>query len=144
MNLLQNRMDLHEVDVLDLFCGTGAISLEVASRGAKSVVAADKNAMLLKFIRATASDLGLPIKTLRVDVFRWIKKNRGTFGLVFADPPYHIDHHADIPKFVFETGMLAEGGWLIVEHPAQIDFSKHPKFESHREYGAVHFSFFTH
>ena len=137
-------MDLSEIHALDLFCGTGAISFELASHGAKSVTAADKNPKLLSFIRQQAELLDLPIKTLRVDIFRWIKKNRGTYDFIFADPPYHIDHHEDIPKFVLESGWLAKGGWLVVEHPDTIDFSNHPDFESHRVYGAVHFSFFTH
>ena len=54
-----------------------------------------------------------------------------------------IEHHEDIPNFVLDRGWLAKGGWLVVEHPRTIDFSQHPRFESHREYGAVHFSFFT-
>lgn len=144
MNLLKNRLELSEINALDLFCGTGAISFELASNGAASITAVDKNPRLLAFIRENAAKLDLPIQTIRADVFKWIRKNRGNFDFIFADPPYHIDHHEDIPKFVLESGWLKKGGWLVVEHPREIDFSQHPQFESHRTYGAVHFSFFTH
>lgn len=137
-------MDISEISVLDLFCGTGAISFELASHGAPKITAVDKNSRMLSFIRKQAEILDLPIHTMRVDVFKWLRKNRGTFDFIFADPPFHIDHHEDIPKFVFEAEWLTEGGWLVVEHPEKIDFSEHPFFESHRVYGAVHFSFFTH
>lgn len=143
-NLLENRMDLNGINALDLFCGTGAVSFEMASHGATSVTATDKNAKLLSFIREQATILELPIRTMRVDAFKWMRKHRGDFDLIFADPPYHIDHHEDIPKFVMESGMLKKGGWLVVEHPVGISFEKHPDFESHRVFGAVHFSFFTH
>lgn len=137
-------MDLNGIHALDLFCGTGAMSFELASHGAASVTAADKNAKLLSFIREQANQLELPIRTLRVDAFKWMRKHRGDFDLIFADPPYHIDHHEDIPKFVMESGMLKKDGWLVVEHPVGISFEQHPDFESHRVFGAVHFSFFTH
>lgn len=144
MTLVENRINLDEVDALDLFAGTGAVSFELASRGAKSVTAVEKNARLVGFIRQNAQLLDLPIQPMRGDVFAWLKKPYRTFGLIFADPPYQIEHHEDIPNFVLDQGWLAEGGWLVVEHPRNIDFSAHPAFESHRAYGAVHFSFFTH
>jgi len=144
MSLIENRIDLDETDALDLFAGTGSISFELASRGALSVTAVEQNAKLVSFIRENAKLLNLPIQPMRGDVFKWLRKPYRTFGLIFADPPYLITHHEDIPNFVLDRGWLAEGGWLVVEHPQKIDFSRHPKFESHREYGAVHFSFFTH
>lgn len=143
INLLKNRLDLTEIHALDLFCGTGAVSFELASHGAKSVTAVDKNPRLLVFIRENAATLELPIHTVRADVFKWIKKNRGTYDLIFVDPPYHIKRHEEIPKFVLESGWLNDGGWLVIEHPREIDFSQHPQYESQRTYGAVHFSFFT-
>lgn len=143
-NLLDDRVDIAQCETLDLFCGTGAISFELASRGARSVTSVDMNPRLLGFIREQAGNLQLPIRTVRADVFRWLKKPHGSFNLIIADPPYQVKHHEDIPNFVLNGGFLREGGWLVVEHPGALDFSKHPKFESHRAYGSVHFSFFTH
>lgn len=142
-NLLENKLDLKGVEALDLFCGTGAVSLELASRGAAHIVSVDKNGKLLGFLRTQAVKLELPIRTVRADAFRWIKKPREQFGLIFADPPYGIKHHEDIPNFVMATNLLKPGGWLVVEHPSNIDFSKNPQFDSHRASGAVEFSFFT-
>lgn len=143
MALIENRIELSETRVLDLFGGTGAVSFELASRGALSVTTVEMKPRLVGFIREQAALLNLPIAPIRADAFRWLKKPGMPFGLIFADPPYNIQHHEDIPNFVFDGGWLNENGWLIVEHDKKIDFSQHPHFESQRSYGAVQFSFFT-
>ena len=143
-NLIENRMDISACHCLDLFSGTGAISFELASRGAPSVVAVDMHPRVLGFLREQSVQLELPIRTVRADVFRWLKKPQEKFDLIFADPPYQVKHHEDIPNFVVDGDLLKPGGWLVVEHPAAMDFSEHPWFESHRACGAVQFSFFQH
>ena len=42
-NILNNKIDYSESKVLDLFSGTGHISLEFASRGSKQILSIDKN-----------------------------------------------------------------------------------------------------
>lgn len=58
-NVLAGLVDIEECDVLDLFAGTGSVSYEFASRGARSVTAVEINAVHLDFIRRTATELGL-------------------------------------------------------------------------------------
>ena len=57
-NVLNNLVDFEECDVLDLFAGTGSVSYEFASRGAKSVTSVEINAVHHAFIRRTAKELG--------------------------------------------------------------------------------------
>ena len=57
-NVLTNLVDFEQCDVLDLFSGTGSISYEFASRGARSVTAVEINAVHYNFIRQTARELG--------------------------------------------------------------------------------------
>ena len=56
-NILNNLLDLEETDVLDLFSGTGSISYEFASRGARSVVAVERDPKYCNFIRHTFSEM---------------------------------------------------------------------------------------
>ena len=42
-NILQNLYDLDTLTILDLFSGTGNISLEFASRDAERIISVDKN-----------------------------------------------------------------------------------------------------
>ena len=143
-NVLINYIDIEDTHVLDLFSGTGSISYEFASRGASEIVSIEQNYKHFDFINRTARELGFKnIKTFRTDVFIACKKLKGQkFNLIFADPPYNLDKITDIPAAIFDNDLLAADGIAIIEHPANIDFSGHPRFSEHREYGSVNFSLF--
>ena len=143
-NVLTNYMDLEDISALDLFSGTGSISYEFASRGAREIVSIEQNYKHYMFIRRTAKELGFKhIKIYKTDVFIACKKLKGRkFDLIFADPPYKLDKIDDIPAAIFDNELLAENGIAIIEHPANTDFSSHPRFSEHRRYGSVNFSLF--
>lgn len=143
-NVLCNYVDIEGAHALDLFSGTGSISYEFASRGAAEVVAIEQNYKHYSFIKRTAEELGFKqIQLFRTDVFLACKKLQGKrFDLIFADPPYKLENIPEIPAAIFDNGLLAENGIAVIEHPANIDFSAHPRFAEHREYGSVNFSLF--
>ena len=143
-NVLNNYMDFEGCSVLDLFSGTGSISYEFASRGASKIIAVELNYKHFAFIKHTAQQLGFKnMQVYKNDAFLACRKLQGTaFDIVFADPPYRLENIREIPAAIFDNGLLAEGGIAIIEHPAFIDFSAHPRFSEHREYGSVNFSLF--
>lgn len=144
-NVLQNLYDLEQVEVLDLFSGTGSISYEFASRGAERVVSVEMNPVHQRFIAATAQELGFgQIQSVKTNVFVYLKSMAGTesFDLVFADPPYDMPGVERLPELVFGGGFVREGGIFVLEHSAQKDFSGYPNFWERRSYGSVQFSFF--
>jgi 16S rRNA (guanine(966)-N(2))-methyltransferase RsmD len=142
-NVLNNLVDFSELDVLDLFAGTGSLSFEFASRGCKSVISMDQNFKCVDFIRKTARDFGFEnIKTIKADVFKSLKSSNYSFDLIFADPPYELNWISQIPDMVFDKEWLNKNAWLIVEHPRGIDFARHKFFIQKRVYGRVNFSFF--
>jgi 16S rRNA (guanine(966)-N(2))-methyltransferase RsmD len=143
-NVLSHLWDFEGIEVLDLFAGTGAISYEFASRGAGSITAVDSNYACIKFISETSRKLNFQqIKTIRGDVFRHLAKTSQTYDIIFADPPYDLRELVTLPEIILTKGLLRKDGNLIVEHPAQVDFSMHPGFEKLRKYSRVNFSFFT-
>ena len=163
-NILDNEYEFADLQVLDLFGGTGAISFEFASRGAAGVHCVEMNADNARFIRAQAAALGLGgvVTVVHHNVFDFLPLCRKSFDLVFADPPYALEGLADIPDKIFatrwtvgsaaageaaggevtEAGLLYPGGYFILEHPADYSFRDHPRFVKERKYGNVHFSFF--
>ncbi|MGF1586006.1 MAG: RsmD family RNA methyltransferase [Bacteroidales bacterium] len=142
-NVLSNYFDFDDLEVLDLFSGTGSISYEFASRGCKSVDSVEINSRYHAYITKTAAELGQDqIKTYRADAFRFIKHTPRKYNLIFADPPYEMKDIDQIPVMVFESDILQEGGWLILEHGKDNEFSKNPNFRELRKYGSVHFSIF--
>ncbi len=142
-NVLANRVDFDALTVLDLFAGTGSISLEFASRGCVQVTAVEMSKIQATFIRKIAKDLQIDtIHLLQADVFRFIRSCATRFDLVFADPPYQLPNLEALPDMIFENGLLKEEGVFILEHPSNISFDSHAHFKEHRNYGNVHFSFF--
>ncbi|MCX6235770.1 MAG: RsmD family RNA methyltransferase [Bacteroidetes bacterium] len=142
-NILSNSFDFENGKVLDLFAGTGGISLEFASRGCPDVTSVELHFKCSQFIKTMSSALDIrSIRVIRTDVFRYIKSSKGKFDLIFADPPYDLAGLETIPEKVFKAAILNEGGILILEHPKGFDFTGHPCFTDMRRYGHVNFSFF--
>ena len=142
-NVLTNLVDFEQCDVLDLFSGTGSISYEFASRGARSVTAVEINAVHYNFIRQTALELGCEtIYPVKANAFLYLKSCTKQFDIIFADPPYDIEGSETIPELVWQKGLLKPGGWLIFEHSKNMDVSKLPGFKEKRCYGSVNFSVF--
>ena len=143
-NVLNNIVDYEECDVLDLFSGTGSISYEFASRGAKSVTSVEVNTVHHAFIKDTARKLGCTnFYAVHANAFLYLKNATKRFDIVFADAPYDLEGSEQIVELVFAKDILREEGILIFEHSAMQDFSGHPHFWQTRTYGSVNFSFFT-
>ena len=142
-NILNNRIDFEETTVLDLFAGTGNISFEFASRGAKEVMCVELNPKCTAFIQLTAEKLGFKeFSVIKTNVFALLPTLRRNFSLIFADPPFDSEDAAKLPDIIFTQKLLAPDGWLVIEHPKKMKFAEHPNFSEHREYGKVNFSFF--
>lgn len=142
-NILNNEYELEGLQVLDLFGGTGAISMEFASRGASRVYCVEMAPANAGFIRNTSAALGLDnLTVVRHNVFEFLPICHEKFDLIFADPPYALDDLAGIPDKVFARDILHPGAYFILEHPQEYDFSSHPRFVKEKKYGNVHFSFF--
>lgn len=141
-NILENRIDWENTDVLDLFAGTGNISAEFLSRGAKSVYSVDRHQVAQKSMYALHKELNDDAwKIARLDVFKFVPKTPLKFDLIFADPPFHMKGFDGLPDLIFESGILKEDGLVILEHGKENNFEKHPNFKEVRNYGGVNFSF---
>ena len=142
-NVLMGYIDFEDATALDLFSGTGSISLELVSRGCKKVVSVEADRDHARFISQCVEKLGDHSDMLiRGDVFKFIKSCRQKFDFIFADPPYALEQLPQIPDMVLESGILAEDGIFVFEHGHKHDFSSHPRFLEHRAYGSVNFTLF--
>ena len=79
--------------VLELFAGSGALSLECLSRGAVAVMSVEKSHRHAEFIRSNAESAGygemLEVRTQDVfPVMKQLAKSGRQFDLILADPPY--------------------------------------------------------
>ena len=142
-NILNNRIDFNEVTVLDLFSGTGSISFEFASRGAKEVHLIEQDRGHISGIRRIIRELEFTnIKPVHIDVRAFLKTCTAKYDVVFADPPYELSWIKEIPDLILGSGVMKPEGFFILEHPKSMRFNDHKSFFEHRNYGGVNFSFF--
>ena len=144
-NILQMRV--RGADVLDLFAGSGALSLEAISRGASSAVMVDhdrkaiqcikKNVEALRFTdsaRVMQSDWKAAVETLR-------REDR-KFDLVFLDPPYAMVELAEVTEAI--RPLLSENALVVIEHDVRTMPHVADGYDATdtRKYGIVGITFF--
>ena len=130
---------------LDLFAGTGSITLELLSRGCSSVTAVELDAQHARLIRSFVDALGESRRAVvcRADVLRYLSKPAARrFGFVFADPPYALPQLSELPRLVLGSGLMAPGSLFVLEHGADHSFADHPLCIDHRSWGSVNFTLF--
>lgn len=143
-NILQNKLDINNLKVLDLFSGTGNISLEFASREALAITSVDLNFGCYNYLKNISKEQNLnQIKAIKADVFKFLNQETDKFDLIFADPPYDLTRIPEIASIVFDKELLNKNGILIIEHQSMQDLSNHPNFTEKRKYGYSAFSFFN-
>ena len=96
-NILGSRFGLPgtipEIDVLDLFAGSGGLGIEAVSRGARSCLFVEHDRRGLRVLRENLARMGL-VETCRVSgenawTLRVPPPPDAGYGLVFVDPPYN-------------------------------------------------------
>lgn len=143
-NYLQTRLEWDGLVALDLFAGTGNITYELISRGAAEVVIVDKHPSCTRFIGNTLRQLGFDqARIFTTDARIAVERSKDTFDFIFADPPYDFPLHLELCNAVMQGDLLREGGIFAMEHPAGVQLSTVPGYMETRNYGRVHFSFFS-
>lgn len=149
-NVLTQYIDFDGATALDLFSGTGSITLELLSRGCSQVISVEKDRDHHRFITQCVSSLthggdeprADGVVPLRADVFRFLKSCHQQFDFIFADPPYALRELPLIPDLIFEHQLLRPDGVFVFEHGKDHSFVEHQHFVEHRQYGSVNFTIF--
>ena len=106
---------------LDLYSGTGNISFEALSRGAKRSIMIEADKEALRVIIENVNKLGVEEKcrAYKNDVLRAIEileKKNEKFDVIFMDPPYRENLTHKTLKKIAEHNLLKEDGIIICEH----------------------------
>lgn len=143
-NVLNNHFNFSELKILELFAGTGSISYEFASRGCTPILCVDGDMGCVNFIKKTAKEFDFDITALKSDVFKFLEKHKGTYDIIFADPPYGMEQKdfEKIVELIFENELLDEEGMLVVEHSKYTKLEQMSNFSFQKNYGGSVFSFF--
>lgn len=106
--------------MLDLFGGSGNMSLEAISRGIEKSVLCDMSVKAIRTIKANCKTLGVEERCtiLKMDYHRALQevKRQGLcFDLVYLDPPYKKQQIHEILGILDELDLVAEGGDVVCE-----------------------------
>ena len=102
---------------LDMFAGSGALSLEAISRGAKRAVLIDKDKRSVDIIRKNTQSLGFEnqCEIRNEDCFIYAQKTGEKFDIIFLDPPYNTGLLTRSAALIEKRGLLSEGGIMVCE-----------------------------
>lgn len=145
-NILQRRVP--DARVLDLFAGSGALSLEAVSRGASMAVMVDHDRAAIQVEKRNAAALGFTNR-VRVIQAEWrqavqtLTAEGAAFELVFLDPPYAMRDLTEVMEAL--RPLLAPDALIVIEHEARVTPVTAQGFAmtDSRRYGFVGVSFFT-
>jgi 16S rRNA (guanine966-N2)-methyltransferase len=142
-NILQNQLDFEGISTLDLFGGTGAISYELASRGAAQLTIVEKDPQMFAFIKKNIEDLRIEgVRLVQSEVFRFLETCTQQFDFIFAGPPYALQTIDELPRIIIQKKLLNEEGLFVLEHTPRNQYDDYPGFIRQRNYGTTVFSFF--
>lgn len=143
---------IFDARVLDLFCGSGALGLEALSRGASSCLFVDEHRQAISVTEENLKKARLDGgRTVKSEVFSFLKRERASYDLILADPPYwknygDTDHIAKLLESPDLNDRLAPTGHLI----AEISSAQHTppsstfKLLDRREYGSSAILIYAH
>lgn len=117
-NIIQ--FEIEGRSVLDLFGGSGQMAIEALSRGAAKAVIVDQSKECVSIIRQNLaktrlSDRAEPVCADYMEYLNWAK---GSFDVIFLDPPYREKFLENALKRISEIDILKSGGIIICERPA--------------------------
>lgn len=116
--MIQNYIT--DATVLDLFSGSGNLSIEAISNGAEYAYLVDKNKKCIDIINKNISNLNIGEKVNIINsdykkALSILKENKKTFDIVFLDPPYKNKDIPDIIKYLIENKMLNKDAIIVCE-----------------------------
>jgi len=126
--------DVSGAQVLDLYCGTGALGIEALSRGATSATLVDRRIALA---RRNVEALGLSerCEVIRADVTQFLRRQGERFDLVFCDPPYRLADRLEGELDPLIQKRLAKDGRVIAESASRRPLSLSLRLVAERRYG---------
>ena len=112
------QFDIEGRTVLDLFAGSGQMSLEALSRGASNAVLVDASDQAINIIKENTKKCNLTSQCaiIKSDYLNYIRRNSGSkFDIVFIDPPYALNYYLPAISELYNSNMLKPSSILICE-----------------------------
>jgi 16S rRNA (guanine966-N2)-methyltransferase len=136
--------DIEGLSVLDAFAGTGALSFEAVSRGARSALLLEVDKQAQDCIERNIHSLNLTgsCRLVRANISSWSDTNKASrFDLVLCDPPYDELKTTLIEKL---AGHLNPTGTLVLSWPggSELPTLKDVSLMHQKSYGDSQLAFY--
>jgi len=117
-DILTTRIGFENIEVLDLFSGSGSLGLESLSRGAAKTTFVDSSRTSLTLLENNIRLLGCEHQTTvhQADVLWFLRNSHHAYDLVFVDPPFAFEHIGDLPTAIAQSGIVKPGTYIVMEH----------------------------
>lgn len=122
----------YETRCLDLFAGSGSLTFEALSRGAKSITSVEKQTGIVKKLKDVSITLGAGDESLSIvndDFESFLSSCQSTFDLVFLDPPFAMGLLPKALDGLIENQLLAPEAILYVEYETSLKLTTSSEFE---------------
>jgi len=134
--------DLTGQRTLDLYAGSGALSLEALSRGAELAVAVERNPDLVRSLEETAQAMGATgLEAHAADARRHLARDTGRYDVIFLDPPFASDEWNWLLPACAER--LAGAGYIFAEAGRKLEAAGGLTAWRHARAGVVHYHLFN-
>lgn len=139
-NMIQ--FDIKNSTFLDLFAGSGSVSLEAISRGASRVVVVENNQASIKLIKKNFEKTKQPLTLIAMDYKKAINKlaaEQEVFDFIYLDPPFESSYLNQALKMIDEGNLLKLTGLIICEQDKTKDIEIPLNFDikNSKKYGSI-------
>jgi 16S rRNA (guanine966-N2)-methyltransferase len=122
---------------LDLFAGSGALSLEALSRGAAQATMLDQSRIVTEQLRKHLALLGAEnAQLINGDALQWLERadarQTGPYDIVFLDPPFHSGLLAPCCELLEKCDLLHPNSLIYMEYETSLQPTLPPRWELHR------------
>ena len=114
--LYKQNKEYKEIDILDIFCGTGSLGIEAISRGGKNISFIDNSEKAINLTRMNCEKLNINnVDLINYDFFDINLSIIKQADLIFLDPPYKMYDPSEILRMILSKNLLKNNGILIFE-----------------------------
>ncbi|HEX3334625.1 MAG TPA: 16S rRNA (guanine(966)-N(2))-methyltransferase RsmD [Acidimicrobiales bacterium] len=139
-DILGSQGGVEGLDVIDLFCGSGALGVEALSRGAATATFIDQDPGALAAVRQNLEAVGLDdanTTLVGAELPGWLRtpaaRDGGAFDLVLCDPPYNFAGWAGLLTSLQEIGT----DMVVMESSSTIALPEGWMLTRERRYGGT-------
>lgn len=143
-NILVHSVGIYESRILELFAGSGAVSLEFISRGASSVTSIEKNAKTCRYLQTLQKDWQVQNwQIIHGTAEKFIQTSPVIpYDLIFLDPPYQMPSKLAMVYTLLKSRFLTPEGFILLEHPFSENYQTDEACLDFRKFSNSGLSFF--